>query len=188
MTWQDIPGWTCKDTLALYSEWANDIDRGTIVEVGCAYGRSFAFLGSVVRRRVDIVAVDLWSEHMGGDNLHPSVFERMQSYGSPIESFRTNLELHGPDRHMRIVQGESTTVAQTFDDWSVDAVFIDADHRYEHVRADIAAWLPKVRRGGMIAGHDYESREFPGVVQAVKETFGDAVEVRGVVWRHWVPT
>jgi len=40
----------------------------------------------------------------------------------------------------------------------------------------------------MIAGHDYESREFPGVVQAVKETFGDAVEVRGVVWRHWVPT
>ena len=112
----------------------------------------------------------------------------MQSYGSPIESFRTNLELHGPDRHMRIVQGESTTVAQTFDDGSVDAVFIDADHRYEHVRADIAAWLPKVRRGGMIAGHDYESREFPGVVQAVKETFGDAVEVRGVVWRHWVPT
>lgn len=33
-------------------------------------------------------------------------------------------------------------------------VFIDADHRYEAVRADIRAWIGKVRAGGILAGHD----------------------------------
>ena len=37
-----------------------------------------------------------------------------------------------------------------------DFVFIDGDHRYESVRRDIQAWLPKVRPGGIMGGHDCE--------------------------------
>lgn len=53
----------------------------------------------------------------------------------------------------------------------VDFVYIDARHGYQHVKADIEAWLPRVKPGGIIAGHDYEWRH-KGVVQAVYETLG----------------
>ena len=58
----------------------------------------------------------------------------------------------------------------------VDFVYIDARHGYQHVKADIEAWLPRVRPGGIIAGHDYEWRH-RGVVQAVYETLGIPVHV-----------
>lgn len=61
-------------------------------------------------------------------------------------------------------------------DNALDFVFIDANHAYEFVRDDIAAWAPKVRAGGMVAGHDYkpegQERRTPlpfGVIRAVDE-------------------
>lgn len=53
-------------------------------------------------------------------------------------------------------------------DVPLDFVFIDADHRYEHVLPDLEAWIPKVRPGGLIMGHDWWSK-FPGVIIAVTE-------------------
>jgi hypothetical protein len=53
---------------------------------------------------------------------------------------------------MRLV---SQVAVRHFADGSLDFVYIDGDHRYQAVVADIASWLPKVRSGGIIAGHDY---------------------------------
>ena len=56
-------------------------------------------------------------------------------------------------------------------DQSLDMVFLDARHDYEAVLDDVAAWKPKVRRGGILSGHDF-SWMFPTVAMAVfKETF-----------------
>jgi len=54
-----------------------------------------------------------------------------------------------------IVRKLSTDAAMDFGDESLDFVYIDADHSYNAVKEDIAAWAPKVRRGGIVAGHDY---------------------------------
>lgn len=48
----------------------------------------------------------------------------------------------------------TTAAAHEVEDGSLDFVFIDADHSIKAVLSDIAAWSPKVRKGGMIAGHD----------------------------------
>lgn len=56
---------------------------------------------------------------------------------------------------------------------ALDLVFIDADHSYEGVKEDIAAWLPKVKPGGWIGGHDYGNDtpkfDFSGVKRAVDQ-------------------
>ena len=64
----------------------------------------------------------------------------------------------------------------------LDMVFIDADHSYEAVKADIEAWLPKVKVGGILCGHDY-GLMFPGVAKAVDEAFGNDRKVSGyTIW------
>lgn len=50
----------------------------------------------------------------------------------------------------------------------LDFVFLDADHSADAVAADIKAWYPKIRHGGLLCGHDYDEKE-PGVRTAVDE-------------------
>jgi predicted O-methyltransferase YrrM len=49
---------------------------------------------------------------------------------------------------------------------SLDFVFIDACHEYENVITDINAWLPKIRPGGLLCGHD---KDMDGVKKATQE-------------------
>ena len=59
-------------------------------------------------------------------------------------------------RDRRFVLPEASPgAASRFADGSLDFVFIDGDHFYESVRADLQAWWPKVRPGGLLTGHDY---------------------------------
>jgi hypothetical protein len=48
-------------------------------------------------------------------------------------------------------------------------VYIDAAHDYDTVKRDLETWSKKVKSGGFICGHDYNSNSWPGVVQAVDE-------------------
>jgi predicted O-methyltransferase YrrM len=68
--------------------------------------------------------------------------------------------------------------AKQVEDGSLDFVFIDADHSYEGVKADIEAWDPKVREGGYVIGHDYDFPKWWGkqVKQAVDEIYGEKVK------------
>lgn len=68
-----------------------------------------------------------------------------------------------------IVRKFSVDAADGFEDGSLDFAYIDANHAYEHVVADIAAWLPKVRSGGIIAGHDYTRWNLSGMPCGVVE-------------------
>ena len=77
-----------------------------------------------------------------------------------------------------VLGGLSVEMAAQVKDGTLDLVFIDADHEYESVRDDIAAWAPKVRPGGWLGGHDYWKRGgFPGVHRAVDEAFPEGVEL-----------
>lgn len=89
----------------------------------------------------------------------------------------------------RILHAPSVAAASQVADGSLDLVYIDAEHTYEAVRDDIAAWRTKVKPGGWIGGHDYrhplDVRGFWGVSRAVEEAFGGAVEL-GVCGTWWV--
>ena len=63
----------------------------------------------------------------------------------------------------------SVKAARCFEDGELDFVFIDGEHSYEAVKADVRAWWPKIRNGGFLIGHDYNPKRFPGVCRAVDE-------------------
>lgn len=66
----------------------------------------------------------------------------------------------------KILRGRTTAMAQYVPDESVDLVYIDADHSYQGCTNDIEAWWPKLRRGGVMAFHDFENPNY-GVKEAV---------------------
>ena len=71
--------------------------------------------------------------------------------------------------------------------WKADMVFLDADHRYRATLADIKRWTPHLRRGGILAGHDYLTAfndHHPGVNRAVNETGPFHTAGASIWWRE----
>jgi hypothetical protein len=85
--------------------------------------------------------------------------------------YQYSLSLSNRYKNYSLIRKSSLQAARGFKDESLDVVFIDANHSYESVKSDISLWLPKVRIGGYLCGHDY-SIYFFGVIQAVNEMLG----------------
>jgi hypothetical protein len=96
-----------------------------------------------------------------GENGHP--WNHQKYYKDMNEYCKSN-------KRGTILKKYSLDAAKMVDDESLDFVFIDGDHSYEAVKADIDAWLPKVKPKGYIIGHDIH---FDTVKSAVTEKFGE---------------
>lgn len=150
-----------------------------MVEVGVWKGDTARRL-VVARPLLRLALVDLWSPATpesswirsgAKDALTPQArFDQM------YDEVRRIMEPY--ESRVRILRRWSGEAAEYIADASQDLVFIDADHSYEGVRADMARWAPKVVPGGWLSGHDYGSPRFPGVQQAVDEAYPGRV-VRG---------
>lgn len=162
-----------------------------IAEIGC-------WIGDTTKR-----LVEAYGDRIGGyvcvDNFKGCPNDHLGAIaskfgGKSIESefFHNCKSLSGPGKANKVdlVVGESVETAVHFKDVGIhafDIVFIDADHSYENTLADIRAWLPLVREGGYICGHDFGTKQFPGVDKAVREMFGDNFRVlhydeHGGIW------
>jgi hypothetical protein len=75
----------------------------------------------------------------------------------------------------------SELASRQFKDRSLDFVFIDAQHDYKSVSRDISYWLPKVKPGGFISGHDYHPN-WPGVQKAVRDRFKKFTTGKDATW------
>lgn len=84
----------------------------------------------------------------------------------PLRQYRDGVMALAAKYAPRATVHEMTTAeaALLAEDGSLDAVFIDADHSEAGVEADIRAWAPKVRPGGMVLGHDHD---MPSVARAI---------------------
>lgn len=135
-------------------------DGLTVVEVGVRHGEN----------AVEMLACLRGSTVYLVDDYRPYV-EPGYCYGldSQRQAQQRMLVLTAPfgDRARPLLLS-SVEAARIFAGGSLDFVYLDAQHDVESVREDLAAWWPKVRAGGMLAGHDYD-RCWPGVIEAVNE-------------------
>ncbi len=187
MSWQEIPGWFSSEYLyALVVQKASKKRASLFVEHGVALGRSIACLARMAldsKKPIAIHGIDPWLEIMGQEQ--PDKQWIGQKYANAVEAFEGLMAEHAPAERALIVprKGFGQELAREYADGSIDFVMIDGSHDYERVAEDIAAWRPKVRPGGILAGDDFSHDLFPGVVRAVQEAFfGQTVQVRGVTW------
>lgn len=132
-----------------------------IAEIGVRSGQTTAHLLTYCPQIELVIAVDLVAPPPGRDSI------------SRLDK-------------VRFLRGYSDACAKEVNDASLDLVFIDADHSEEWVRRDLEAWMPKLKAGGVMAGHDYGSRHFPGVKNAVDRYFSIAgLAVRKEANRVW---
>ena len=77
------------------------------------------------------------------------------------------------------IEGYSYIVADQLPNNFADIVFIDADHSYASVKKDIEKYTPKLKKTGMLTGHDID---YPGVNKAVNEVIKDFDVGPNFVW------
>jgi uncharacterized Rossmann fold enzyme len=125
--------------------------------------------------------VDSWKQGDGGDDFHANLSQLQQDYYLGATKAATAF---AGDR-ARILIRDSVEAAREMEDGSLDFVFIDANHTYEACKADVLAWLPKVKPTGFISGHDYENPGYPtwGVKRAVEEVLGQVEVGANYCWR-----
>jgi predicted O-methyltransferase YrrM len=169
-TWDDIPGMF--DFAALYSWIVAEAPAGSIlVEVGSYLGRSVCHLGSLAKsadKSLSIVAVDRCTGSTSDETGQGLTAALGGSYAGVLSR---NVDACGLGEAITVIVGDSARTAQLFADKSVFAVFLDADHSEESLARDIAAWRPKIRKNGLLAGHDLDHPAFPGVRRAVEAAF-----------------
>lgn len=124
---------------------------GTGVEVGVLRGEFAAEILSVWEGRL-LYLVDPWIEQPR------SVYEDLCNVAQDVQdrNLRGTIERLAPQaRRFEIMRMTSADAVSRFTDASLDFVYIDANHRHDSVRDDLMRWFPKVREGGIFAGHDY---------------------------------
>ena len=124
------------------------VERGLYSEELCQHNPS-----------VRLYCIDSWKAYHGYRD-HVSQ-EKLDGF---YEETKTRLS---PYPRAVILREFSVTAAGRFQDSELDFVYLDGNHALEYVIADLAAWTPKVRAGGLIAGHDFVKYKLPNQIQVV---------------------
>lgn len=128
----------------------------TMVEIGCYSGESTAMFAA---RFDQVIAIDPWAPWPGmaeGEIERAELVFDLRIKGLPVVKVKHRAE----------------DVAPLIEDRSLDFVYIDANHDYLSVMNDIDFWLPKVKMGGAIGGHDFCEAPWTAVPKAVTARFG----------------
>lgn len=124
-----------------------------VAEVGSYGGISSEVLALHCEK---LFCIDSWEDWSGDGTIYKAMeeFDQMRSNYNHIEK----LHMNGSD------------ALEKFQNNFFDLVYIDASHWYDDVIKDIEGWLPKVKKGGYLVGHDY--KEGIDVFYAVNDYFG----------------
>lgn len=143
----------------LYSDMVKKFPTNShFVEIGTWQGTSAVYMGVEIvnsGKKIKFDCIDPWKDLNDGYDYVGS-FDKFLQNIKPLSSVINYHKL------------ESVEASKLYKDESLDFVFIDGAHDYDNVKNDVNAWYPKVKNGGIIAGHDYT---IPSPVQQAVDEF-----------------
>lgn len=116
-------------------------------EIGVYKG---AFSEMLCSAGLKVYAIDPWHSYDSGGRITKDNKRNQYLYNRAYNTLKKY-----PD--CTIIRKTSMDAVPWFKDESLDFVYIDGDHNFKHIAQDIYEWTYKVRKGGIVAGHDYKA-------------------------------
>ena len=117
-----------------------------------------------------LTGIDPWKAFSFSGEHEPKDFVPQQTHDEFYKESQHRLAQFGQRSHL--IRNTSRAASEQFEESSLDFVFIDAQHHFDAVLEDLTIWFPKLRPGGVLAGHDWRLDYGPplfGVEKAVRE-------------------
>lgn len=147
----------------------------TIVEIGSFSGVSSDLFARFCKR---LYCIDVWDSDPDYQEIEPEHLKKASDLFDEVWMSH--------EQTIEPIQAFSLDVVSQFDDGELDMVYIDARHDYPSVKADILAWMPKIKKGGWLTGHDIDL-DGERVLKAVTEIIGnDYKTYKDTSWAHQV--
>lgn len=149
-------------------------DGANGAEIGVQHGEFSDFLLRSGAFR-HLYSIDVWRQIPNRTDISNVADEEQENiYHAARERLRKHQKLS------TVIRGLSTEAAAAIPDSSLDFVYLDADHSYQACSAELEAYYPKVRPGGILAGHDYLDGELPEGVFGVKRSVDEFIASKQV--------
>src|SRR5690554_4257023 len=178
-----IPGLTPESVALALADMAAQVppDRA-IVELGTYQGRTALFMawGARQGRGAHVYAIDPWDlpgkrgpynqNPEGGRGEHRKAFTDPGTYNWA----RYNVRANGYANRVTLIRDFSVKAAEKWSAGPVGLLFVDGDHNYDAVRADVRAWAAHLAPDAVIAFDDYAATH-PEVIRAVDDMVNEGV-------------
>ena len=140
-------------------------NKGTMIEIGTFTGESTVIFGDHFEK---VIGIDPMLQ-----DYDPQDPTSKFNFNEVLEMFNERTKSYD---NISLIQKTSDDALGKLTGRTFDFIYIDGIHQYENVKQDIINYLPMVKKGGVIGGHDY-GPSWPGVKQAVDEMFGQPDKV-----------
>ena len=128
------------------AQWLHDLDFKTGVEVGVAFGE-YSLIICQKNPQMKVYGVDPFLRYKGyKDYVKDETFNKLY--------LQAKKSLKGFPKYI-FLKEFSLDALKRFPDNSLDFVYIDANHEDPYITQDLEGWYPKIKSGGIMAGHDY---------------------------------
>ena len=188
----ELLGWFSEKNREWCKNKAAVIKNGIIVQVGIYGGVSLISIADICRQNnTKLYGIDPWEklDNSNGRSLDDVASKQGVSAKDILTHYkklRVNLEeIVAKDFSdvITLIQGFSPNAAAQFPNHSIDFVFIDGNHSYEAVKADLNGWFSKIKKEkGIIAGHDWGTLPVRSAVKEFCDINGLFYEAHNGLW------
>jgi len=160
------------ESLNTHSEVLANLLKPRMHEVGCEVGVHTGDTTIELLKKLSNIkiyhAVDPWEsyEKYDGSKYRKPGNKKFKTWSAALEAFNERTKEY--KKKITVHRMTSVEAVKGFGNESLDWVFIDANHEYPYIKENLELWVPKVKVGGFVSGHDYGNK-WAGIKKAVDE-------------------